>query len=343
MTSGIITQDTIRPVLEVRIKTDNLLPDSIFRRLDEKPAFLRNLDSGKLRRSRISTESLNITDTTSVCSRNSIADVTFHDSLNFIADLKKNYTPGPVPFKYAEKNREIHEEQQISVITTLKDGIALPAQPLHNDWIIAVILICAYLYLVVRSATRRMWPELTRYFMLRGINESSSRDTVELFSWQSTLHNLISFIILGLFAFCVAAWFDFVPKGISPAIFILISFGIIVSGITSRHFICLAAGNLSGEADLFNEYLVSIYQSYRFSSIFIFIIVVLLVYTSLLPPQVCLFAGVAVLGVFYFYRVLRLSLIFLKKDISILYLILYLCALEILPVLILSKYFKSLV
>jgi hypothetical protein len=103
MTSGIITQDTIRPVLKVRIKTDNLLPDSIFMRLDEKPAFLRNLDSGKLSRSRIPTESLKISDTTSVCSRNSIADITFYDSLNFIADLKKNYIPVPVPFKYAEK------------------------------------------------------------------------------------------------------------------------------------------------------------------------------------------------------------------------------------------------
>jgi hypothetical protein len=240
------------------------------------------------------------------------------------------------------KKQEVQEKQQISVITDLKEGIALPGQPLHSDWIIAVILISACLYLVVRSATRRMWPELTRYLMLRGINESSSRDTGALFSWQSTLLNLISFTILGLFAFCAAAWYDIVPKGISPAIFILISFGIIVFGITSRHFICLAAGNLSGEADLFNEYLVSIYQSYRFSSIFIFIIVVLLVYTSFLPPQFCFFAGVAVLGVFYFYRVLRLSLIFLKKDISILYLILYLCALEILPVLILLKYFKSL-
>jgi hypothetical protein len=148
MTSGIITQDTIRPVLKVRIKTDNLLPDSIFMRLDEKPAFLRNLDSGKLSRSRIPTESLKISDTTSVCSRNSIADITFYDSLNFIADLKKNYIPVPVPFKYAEKNREVQEKQQISVITDLKEGIALPGQPLHSDWIIAVILISSCLYLV---------------------------------------------------------------------------------------------------------------------------------------------------------------------------------------------------
>ncbi|MFZ0281118.1 MAG: DUF4271 domain-containing protein, partial [Bacteroidales bacterium] len=139
------------------------------------------------------------------------------------------------------------------------------------------------------------------------------------------------------------AWFGLIPAGFPQPVVILMSVGIIVFGITSRHFLCLAAGNLSGENDLFNEYLVSIYQSYRFSSTFIFIILVILVYTSILPPGVCLTAGLIVLGIFYFYRVLRLLLIFIKKDISILYLILYLCALEILPVLILLKYFRGLV
>jgi hypothetical protein len=131
-----------------------------------------------------------------------------------------------------------------------------------------------------------MWPELTRYLMLRGINESSSRDTGALFSWQSTALNLISFTILGLFAFCAAAWFDLIPAGFPQPVVILMSIGIIVFGITSRHFLCLAAGNLSGETDLFNEYLLSIYQSYRFSSTFIFIILVILVYTHFYP-QFC--------------------------------------------------------
>ncbi len=342
MTSGIGTQDTIRPVIVVRINTSNL-PDSIFKRLDENTALLKKADSLKFRKSSPGIrKELNITDTTSVCSRNTIADVSFYDSLNFITGLKQQSPTVPLPFSLSEQSTG-RERQQISVITNLKEGIALPEQPLHSDWILAVILLTSYLYMVVRSTTRRMWPELTRYFMLRGINESSARDTVAIFSWQSTALNLISFTILGLFAFCAAAWFDLIPAGFPQPVVILISIGIIVLGITSRHFLCLAAGNLSRETDLFNEYLVSIYQSYRYSSTFIFIILVILVYTTILPPGVCLTAGLIVLGIFYFYRVLRLLLIFIKKDISILYLILYLCALEILPVLILLKYFRGLV
>lgn len=220
MISGISIQDTVKPAIVVRIKTDNLLPDSVFIRLDEKPAFMKHADSGRLRRSSSQTLSATaVTDTTSVCTRNSIADVTFYDSPNFISELRYNYHSGPVPFKYAGTSGSDRAGQQIAIITDLKDGIALPRKPIHNDWIIIVIFFAAYLLLLVRSSGRSMWPEVTRFFMLRGINESSSRDTTSLFYWRSTILNLISFILFGLFAFCAAAWYDLIPEGVPPLVF----------------------------------------------------------------------------------------------------------------------------
>ncbi len=53
--------------------------------------------------------------------------------------------------------------------------------------------------------------------------------------------------------------------------------------------------------------------------------------------------GIIVLGILYLIRVLRLFVIFINRNISILYLILYLCALEILPILISVKYISGLV
>jgi hypothetical protein len=342
MMSGFSTQDTIKPQIVVRIKTDNLLPDSIFRRMDEKPAYIRDADSGLRGKSFKSySEKLIISDTTSVCARNPIADVTLSDSINFLSELKHNYPAGPVPFHFAGRREGVSPEWQTGRMTSLKDGEPLAFRPLHNDWIIAFILFASLLFLVIRKNTRSLWPELIRYVMLRGINDSSSRDIGTIFTWQHTVRNLISFIILGLFTFCAAAWYDFIPGNIPPLIFILISFGLVVFAITSRHIICKAAGSLSGEAEVFNEYLVSIYQSYRFSSVFLFILTILVVYTTFLAPGAGFTAGLIVLSFFYFHRVFRLMLIFIKKDISILYLILYLCALEILPVLILVKYFDG--
>jgi hypothetical protein len=89
MITGSNTQDTIRPQLVIRINTDKLLPDSVFRKLDEVPAHIRDAYSDIIRKRVSSLPEVSITDTTSVCARSSIADVTFYDSLSFIRNLDR--------------------------------------------------------------------------------------------------------------------------------------------------------------------------------------------------------------------------------------------------------------
>lgn len=343
MITGFTTQDTIKPQFVIRINTDKLIPDSVFRKLDEAPAHIKYIDSLSLSR-KISAAfpEITITDTTSVCSRNRIADVTFSDSLGLARNLQP-FPKGQFPFNYAENTGTVSNDHTVTIIPPLKEGESLPEKPLHHDWIIGIIFLSAFLWLVVRTTTRSMFTELTRFLLFRSVNESSSRDTGSLFYWQSTILNFVSFLIIGLFGYCLAAYYDFIPEGIKPFLFMLLSLGIVIFSITSLHFICLTAGNLSSETEAFNEYLMTIYQSYRFSSIPIFVILVCLVYTVILPPQVYFVAGVIVLIIFYLYRITRLLSIFTRRNISILYLILYLCALEILPVLILLKYTTGLI
>jgi hypothetical protein len=341
MITGFITQDTIKPKLVIRINTDNLIPDSVFRKLDEVPAHIRNSELARMKK-KTSSAFPEITDTTSVCTRNSIADITFNDPPGFVRNLRP-FPQGQFPFQLVEKTGSVRQDQKLTIIKPLKEGLDLPEKPLHHDWMTAIVFLVALLWLVVRTTTRSVFPELTRFLFFRGINESSSRDIGSLFYWQSTILNFISFLIIGLFAYCAAAWYDFIPEGIQPFLFMLISLGIVVFGITFRHFICLAAGNLSSETEAFNEYLITVYQSYRFTSVLLFVIVVFLAYSVIFPPDIYFVSGAIVLIIFYLYRVTRLFLIFIKRNISILYLILYLCALEILPVLILLKYFTGLI
>ena len=344
MITGFNTQqDTIKPNFILRINIEKLVPDSVFRKLDEVPAYIRNADSGKIKKkiSPVLSE-IPITDTTSVCTRNSIADITFYDPSGLLRNPNQ-FSSNQFPFQFVEKTSSVHQQQKLKIIKPLKEGRELPDKPLHHDWIIAIILLSVFLWLVIKTTTRRVFPELTRFLLFRNVNESSSRDIGSLFYWQSTVLNFVSFMVIGLFAFCAAEWYDFIPEGIPPVLFMLVSLVLVILTITSRHFICVAAGNLSGESEAFNEYLMTVYYSYRFTSVLLFGIVVLLLYTVFLPPQVYFVLGLIVLIIFYLYRVIRLFLIFIKRNISILYLILYLCALEILPVLILLKYFTGLI
>jgi hypothetical protein len=281
-------------------------------------------------------------DTTAVCGRNGIADITFYDSNNIVYSIRSDSLK-QFPFIFTEKTRQIQSEKRATIIKHLKPGQVIPFQPLHDDWIIVIILIAGFLYSLVRKTSKSALPGITRFFLFRGINDPASRDIGGLFHWQSTILNLISFFIAGLYGYTCASYYDLIPSALIGINFWLICLGIIISAVTLRHIVCIVTGSISGERELFQEYLVGVYQFYRFSAIFFFILIILMSYTTFFPSSEYFLSGIIVLGIIYLFRIIRLLIIFINRNISIFYLILYLCALEILPVLITVKYFTGLV
>jgi hypothetical protein len=281
-------------------------------------------------------------DTTSVCFRNSVADITFHDFNNFVFRLEyAKYKQ--FPFILIERARNQLQEERTWLVKHLKQGNELPANPLHTDWMIIIILVAAYLFSLVKSNSKRMMPYFERVFLFRRKNESISRDVSGIFHWQSTILNLISFLIIGLFGYSVAAFYNAIPNGTRGIVNWLIVLGIISGSVTIRHLVCIITGAASGQQEVFKEYLLGIYHSYRFGALFLFAFIILMTYTQILPVRDFILSGIFIMGIMYLIRVIRLLIIFLNRSVSIFYLILYLCALEILPVLIAVKYFTGLV
>ena len=283
-----------------------------------------------------------ITDTTSVCIRNSIADVTFYDSNNVFTSIEPiNFDR--FPFLFAEKNRRIQEETKAALVKHLRPGSEIPFRQLHDDWIILLILVAIFLFAIIRKSSDNILQGVERFFLFRGVNDPSSRDTGGLFSWESTIKNLITFLILGLFGYSAASYYNIIPSAITGIIFWIISVMIISAAVTLRHIVCIITGSVSNEKEIFREYLMSVYQFYRFSAFFSFLLIILMSYTTIFPVKSCLITGIIVFATLYLIRILRLLIIFINRNISLFYLILYLCALEILPVLISVKYISGFV
>jgi hypothetical protein len=283
-----------------------------------------------------------LTDTTAVCSRNSIADITFYDSTNFISTLKSGVVDRFL-YSISETNRTKQAEEKAVLVKHLKPGQENPPRVFNNDWIILIILVASFLFSLIRTGSKNILLGVSRFFLFRGINDPSSRDIGGLFHWQSTILNLVTFIIFGLYIYCSAVSNDFIPSSVPGIIFWLISLGVIIAAVTLRHIVCVITGNLSEQREVFREYLLGVYQSYRFTALVLFILVVLMLYTMFFPARLYLISGLIVFGFMYLFRVLRLFIIFINRNISIFYLILYLCALEILPVVISVKYITGLV
>jgi hypothetical protein len=291
-------------------------------------------------------KSMNISDqqldTVSVCSRNAISDVTFYDSANIVTRIRESEL-NRFPYNLIEKNKSHSASAMLSLEKNLREGKDLPVRPFHEDWIILIVLAASFLYSSIRTFSRNFFPEVIRFFSFRSVGEPASSDMGTLFTWQSTLVNLISFFNIALFIFCAASYYDFIPAGVNGVLFWLISFAVVAVVITLRHLICSLAGRISGESGLFNEYVITIYQSYRYSALILFLLVILISYTNIFSPATLILFGFLSFSGLYLMRVIRLLLIFMKRNISLLYLILYLCALEFLPVLVAIKYFTGLI
>ena len=275
-----------------------------------------------------------------VCIRNKIADITFYDTSNFVTTLRE---PGGNNYLQvlSKKEKERITEEHAVLVKHLHSGESLAAYPFHSDWLVLLIISIPLIYALIFRSRRKSGSLLSMTVLKNGTDKVS--ETAGLFQWQTTILNLVSFLVLSLFCYYIADYYDAIPVGFSNIVSWLVLLAVITILFSLRYVVCLVTGNLSGNSEAFDEYLVSISQSYHIGAFFLFIIIVLISFTSLLPPYAFFSAGLAVIGLIYVFRVVRLFLIFMRRNISIFYMILYLCSLEILPFLIAVRYFSNLV
>jgi hypothetical protein len=282
------------------------------------------------------------TDTITVCTRNPVADVTYYDSTCFVYKLDPAITDR-FAFTFTEINRDIYLKNKALLVKTLKGGSDLPPHQLNADWMVPVLIFAAFLFALVRTIPGNFFNSMIRFLTMRGVNENSSRDTGVLFQWQSTILNLSSFITISLFGYLLLKHFKVGIEGIGDFLTWLICLGAVTSAITLRHIICIITGNVSSEEETFREYMIGIYHTYRAGGIAFLVVSLLILYTTFLTPGIWFTTGITIAAALYIIRIIRLFLIFMTRHVSILYLILYLCALEILPVVIIVKYVTGLV
>jgi hypothetical protein len=278
-----------------------------------------------------------VPDVLMICPRNYFANITFADS-GITLRITKNALPEGFPSLLIKSARQIQLKQYTALKEKLRAGKTYQADNLYSDWILGIIIVSAFLISFIHSNRGSALKNFFKSFSLKGSNSEVSRDIGGLFHWQSTLINLVSFLNIGLFIYFIQRYYNLIPGNLPQLLLWFAFFMIIVIAITLRHFICTSVGNISGREDAFREYLYGIYQMYRLLGLIYFILIIIISYTTLIPAKTCFIIGLFVVSVLYLLRILRLLIIFIKRHISIFYFILYLCALEILPAVVLFKF-----
>jgi hypothetical protein len=169
--------------------------------------------------------------------------------------------------------------------------------------------------------------------------ESLTAGTSGVISWPPVIRNLFTVFNISLFAAVSLLLTDTVTYGHPGASIKLTAIiaGICLAALMLRHLTCIVLAEVSGLKSAYREYMNIIYNTWFADSLILFILNAIILFAPVNNPVPFILSGIIITAIFLIMRALRLLAIFLNRHISISYFILYLCALEILPVLVIMK------
>ncbi len=157
-----------------------------------------------------------------------------------------------------------------------------------------------------------------------------------------TILNIIFIINTGLFLFFIFGYFDIKLPDLNDKILFLFISAIIVLLFGLKSVSLGVVGFLFDKSKLFSEYKHNVSLYNKIYGILILPINIGFFYASEFAKDLLIFIGIGLAAGFYLLQMIRGVEIIIKKEFSVFYLILYLCTLEIFPILVLYKLFQVL-
>lgn len=221
------------------------------------------------------------------------------------------------------------------------EGMVIPHEKISTDFSF-IMLSVAFLLLTMLTVFGRK--NMASFFASLGFRhrpETGAPGASDVVTWQPAIRNIFSVLNLSLFA-AIALLYNDVLVYTSPwgSVWLAcISAGAFLAGIILRHVACIAVAGITGWKSVFREYMNVIYNTWFADALILFILNAIFLFSPVTDRFPVIIVGIAVTAIMLIIRELRLLVIFINSHISIFYYILYLCALEVLPVLVILKLF----
>jgi len=225
-----------------------------------------------------------------------------------------------------------------SLHTVLKGvEVVFPGEKLvrtNPDWLIGVLVLTFLLFATVRLIFNKYLSQLihstinyftfTRLYRERYFN---------LFHASFRL-DLIFTMILALYGYQYLSLFK-INFGITKSFYVyLICLGLVIGYFTAKRIIYYLIGILTESKQEVQEYLFSITIFNRVLGLFLLPVSAVIAFIPLSQIESLMYIGLGIILIFFLLSLIRGGKIFLKKQFSISYLILYLCILEFLPLIL---------
>jgi hypothetical protein len=279
----------------------------------------------------------------------SLHDPSFSDSLsvNYIApdsvicfgfrpewsQFHKAYIP-----KFNYQNDLVRPLPYDSLYTVLKGvEVVFPGRKMtrtNPDWLVGLIVLLFLLFATVKLIFSKYLSQLVQSTINYSTFTRLLRERYFNLFHASFRLDLIFNLSLALFGYQFLSLYK-INLGFSKSYYVYLGcVGIVIGYFTAKRILYYLVGILTESKQEVQEYLFSITVFNRVLGLFIVAISATIAFIPMSQVEFLLFAGLAIIVIFYLMSLIRGAKIFLKKQFSISYLILYLCTLEFLPLIL---------
>ncbi len=225
----------------------------------------------------------------------------------------------------------------------LDNGLVLPHRKhegCKNDWITIVFVLALIILASIRVLFKKYFEQLFSAIINPITANRLFRESNFNILHASSRLDLFAYIMMAFLGYQVALYFDVWPTlnglwlwgGCMLAVMLYFIF---------KFAFYRALGGLSQEKTVTAEYIFNIKLHTKVLGIALFPLVVINTYVPADLLKSFIIVGIVIVIGFYLLSLFRGILIFMHKQFSVFYLILYLCTLEILPLILIFKIFVS--
>ncbi len=209
-----------------------------------------------------------------------------------------------------------------------------------NDWVLGIIVFSFILLVWVKLLYNKVLSASVNSIFNYQISHNLFRDKSNLTQKAFLIMDLVFYVNAGLFIYLSAKHFNLTlvrPEGIKA--FLLFTCFIFTVYLI-RYILSIIVGYLSATQKIFAEYFHNISIHARVTGLVLLPFLIAIPYADYRITPVVIFAGAGIIALAYILRIIRGIKILTLKKISLLYLFLYLCTLEFIPVLVFFKYLR---
>jgi len=212
------------------------------------------------------------------------------------------------------------------------------------DWIPAVLLISLFTFSWIKQAYQKYVVQVVASLVNYQASIRLLREKNVLFRNTAIGLNFVFSINIGLLIFYYLQYYNLNQITSSNFLSVVIYSVFIILLYNVKSVVCRIIGNVFLVKEEFAEYVHNIHLYNKNIGLFLFPVVILFPYiTNNEIKPLILYAGLTIVVGMFLLLVYRGIQIIMRNGVSIFYLILYLCAVEILPILLLVKYSYTLI